>query len=256
MKIRKMIIKMVMSLLLVIMSSGHVMGADATLGVDVNSAYVWRGITFNDGAVVQPSIDVTKGGLGVNVWGNFDINDFVDYDGDGTSDDGQFSEFDVTLSYGFTVDKIDFSVGYIEYTWGAVQGDAAREVFASVSTSPIEGLSIGLDAYYEIDTIEDFYLSLGICYEFFLNDDFGIECGASAGFMGEDYSAGGTDGGLNDYNISLSASYALAEDISFTATVAYTDAIDDDVLPDSDTNTGILGVDTTFYGGISLGYTF
>ena len=34
------------------------MAADASFGADVNSAYVWRGITFNDGVVVQPLVQI------------------------------------------------------------------------------------------------------------------------------------------------------------------------------------------------------
>ena len=65
--------------LLVVLVSGiwadTAMAADASFGADINSAYVWRGITFNDGAVIQPSLDVTTGGFGFNVWGNIDIDD-------------------------------------------------------------------------------------------------------------------------------------------------------------------------------------
>ncbi|HMA84159.1 MAG TPA: hypothetical protein VKN73_00520, partial [Desulfosalsimonadaceae bacterium] len=44
---------------------------------DVVSAYVWRGITFNDGLVVQPYVDVAAGnGFAINVWGNYDIDDY------------------------------------------------------------------------------------------------------------------------------------------------------------------------------------
>jgi len=53
-----------------------VVAADVTAAVDVNSAYVWRGQTFNDGMVAQPSVDVASGGFGFNVWGNIDIDDY------------------------------------------------------------------------------------------------------------------------------------------------------------------------------------
>ena len=44
----------------ILMSAGSAFGADVTTAIDVNSAYVWRGITFNDGVVVQPSVDVEE----------------------------------------------------------------------------------------------------------------------------------------------------------------------------------------------------
>jgi len=40
-----------------------VAAADVTAAIDFNSAYVFRGKTLNDGWVVQPSVDITKGGF-------------------------------------------------------------------------------------------------------------------------------------------------------------------------------------------------
>jgi len=72
-------------------SASFVMGADATFAVDTYSAYVWRGITFNEGMVVQPSIDIAKGGFGLNLWGNLDVGSYNE-----TLNEGEFSEVDFT----------------------------------------------------------------------------------------------------------------------------------------------------------------
>jgi len=45
-------------ILLVGMAVAPAAAAEATAAVDFASAYVWRGLTFNDGFVIQPSIDV------------------------------------------------------------------------------------------------------------------------------------------------------------------------------------------------------
>ena len=72
---RKMITLATALILLFGMAATPVLAADATAAIDVNSAYVWRGLTFNDGVVIQPSIDVAaKNGLGINVWDNYNIN--------------------------------------------------------------------------------------------------------------------------------------------------------------------------------------
>ena len=56
------------------LASTPAMAADATAAVDMASAYVWRGQTFNDGAVIQPSLDVAaENGLGINVWANYEV---------------------------------------------------------------------------------------------------------------------------------------------------------------------------------------
>ena len=90
--------------------AGPALAADATVGLDLNSAYVWRGITFNDGAVLQPSVDVAHpSGAGVNVWGNMDLDDYS-----GAVESGEFSEVDLTLYYAIPVEGWDLSVGDIE----------------------------------------------------------------------------------------------------------------------------------------------
>ena len=97
--------------LLILFAAAPAWAADVTAGLDLNSAYVWRGITFNDGLVAQPSVDVAYKGFGFNVWGNFDLDDYK-----GTiANPNNFSEVDLTLSYGMTVQKLDIGVGLIEY---------------------------------------------------------------------------------------------------------------------------------------------
>ena len=234
--------KWILVLLLVLLPAGIGFSADATLNMDVKSAYVWRGITFNDSAVFQPSLNVTKGGFGVNVWGNYD---FDDYDGK-LADKHQFSEIDLTLSYSYSLKFVDLSAGYIEYTFPSTGGPAGREVYGTISNSPVKGLTLTFAAYYELELVEDYYLNFAASYSYDINDKLGVSVGASAGLIGEDYSQGG-EAGFNEYNVYLTASYAVYKNIRLSGNIGYTDAIDEDVLPD---------VDVTGYGGVSLAFDF
>ena len=91
-------------------AAGQAAAATATATLATNSAYVWRGLTFNDGLVLQPSLDVSTGGFAVNVWGNLDIDDY-----NGAVDDGEFSEVDLTASYTWKLGPVDASLGAIEH---------------------------------------------------------------------------------------------------------------------------------------------
>jgi len=235
--------------LAIVLASSSVWAADATLALDINSAYVWRGITFNDGFVAQPSIDVSKDGFGVNVWANYDIDDY-----DETLNDYEFSEVDLTVYYGFTLSKLDIGVGVIEYLFPA-GGDSTHEVYLSLGLPIVGGLSVGSTFYYDFDQVEGYYVDLGLTYAMDITDKFSIEAGARAAYADEDFAVayGGTDGGLYDYTISLSASYALSEAWSVSASINYTDSLDDDALPDVEDGGG---VDVNTYGGISVAYAF
>jgi hypothetical protein len=240
---KKLVVSGFLMFFVVIYGNGA-MAADATLAMDVNSAYVWRGITFNDGMVLQPSLDVTKGGFGVNVWGNVDWDDYDD-----TLDSGEFSEVDLTLSYGFDLDPVSISAGYIEYLLPA-GGDGTREVFVTLGVGICKGLSAELAVYYDIDEVKDAYANLGLGYNVPVSDAFSLDFGASAGYIGEDASIGG-EKGFNEYLLSAGGTYAATKALSISGTVNYTDAIDEDVLPE-----GPYGQDVNFFGGISVAYAF
>ena len=93
MQMRSKIVLVVAMIFLAGLASTPAMAAEATAALDINSAYVWRGQTFNDGVVLQPSIDVAaENGLGINVWGNYDIGDY-----NNTLDEDEFSEIDLTV---------------------------------------------------------------------------------------------------------------------------------------------------------------
>ena len=233
-------------LLFAVGSAGSAIGADATTGVDVVSAYVWRGITFNDGVVLQPYVDVAaENGIAINVWGNYDIDDY-----DNTLDENDFSEVDLTVSYALPIEAVDITIGHIEYLFPTSEDSGSSEVFLSTYVSPIEGLSVGIDAYYDYDEVEDYYLSASIGYDAEFENGLGLGASASVGYAGEDFAeinSGGIDGGFHEYTFSVSASYPVTETIGLTAFAAYTDTFDEDVLPEQDVD---------FFGGGGLSWSF
>lgn len=231
--------------LAIVLASSTVWAADVTGALDLNSAYVWRGITVNDGLVAQPSLDVTKGGFGFNVWGNFDLSDY-----DGAYDEYNFSEIDLTLSYGFSVQKLDIGVGLIEYLFPAgVAG--TRELYVSLSYPIIGGLSAGLDGYYDADEIHGFYYDAGLSYSMDLMEKLTLDASATVGYADKDWAVGygGIDGGWHDYSFGLGLTYAVSDVLSVGASLGYTDTMDKDVLPEDLAK-------TNFYGGVNVSYSF
>lgn len=231
-------------------SAGTAAGADVTIEAELNSAYVWRGITFNDGMVVQPSVDVAVGNFGLNVWGNLDIGDYDD-----TLDSGEFSEIDLTLTYGFDAGPVGLTAGYIEYLFPTTETGGApgtREVFLDLGITPAEGIATGITGYYDFDEVEDYYLNVYINYGVLLDSGLGIDCSASAGYVGSDASASG-DAGFHEYTLTLGMGYDITDMIAVSAAIGYTDAIDDDVLPDVEAGGG---QDVNFFGGAGIAFAF
>ena len=248
--------------LLICLAATPVMAASATATVDFNSAYVWRGITLNDGMVIQPSIDVAaENGLGINVWGNYDIGDY-----DGNVDENAFSEIDLTVSYGITIGKLDLSAGAIHYTFPAVNdanndgiGEgflATTELYVSAGMPIAGGLSASADAYYDIDAIDGFsYATLGLSYAYDITDKLNLEAGGAIAYASDDFvefAGTGDDGGLYSYTLSLSLGYTITDAWSVAANLSYVDALDDDTLKEDPD--GPLDTKTVY--GVSVAYAF
>lgn len=72
---------------------------DISIGGDLVSTYVWRGV-YQSGFSLQPEIGLSVGGFTVGVWGSTDLDNFKEVD----------------LSVGYSVRG--FSVGVTDYWWG------------------------------------------------------------------------------------------------------------------------------------------
>jgi len=226
--------------------------ATAVAALDANSAYVWRGVTLNDGFVLQPSIDVSHNGFAINVWGNYDVDDY-----DGTLDDNKFSEIDLTGSYTFKLGPVDTSVGIIHYVYPHtdVTPEGAdlntTEVFAGFGYDLGSGFAVSTKIYYDFDLVDDFYITAGLGYTYSINDKTTLGLSGLIGYAGENFAEayGGTDSGFFNYQLTASMKYMVTEAFGVGANINLADSMDDDVLPDGRAETNV-------FGGISLTYTF
>jgi len=209
----------------VVMASAVAYGADATLSVDVASAYVFRGATFNDGLNLQPGMEVSgPGGLSVGAWGVLDLEDY-----DGAVVDGQFQELDLYASYALPVEILDLSIGYTEYLYPSAGGDSDREVGVSIGKS-VMAVDLAADVYYGLDggIRKQFYVELSAGTEFELGC-LGVELGAMVAYLNPDEG----ESGFSHWAATVGASYG-----AFGASVTYIGQVDDKVLPDSGSGGG------------------
>lgn len=226
--------------------AGAAHAADVSAGVDFASAYVFRGVTYNDGLVMQPGVSVSGlpipeqyGSVTLGTWANFDIHDV----GAGK----EFSEVDYYLTYALPVKAFDLSTTYTEYTYP--QGASAdREVAVTAGKAIGEtGLYPSLTVNYGVDGAIDnsWYIQGGLGYSKDLTDALALSASVKAAYAVVD---GGTDG-FNDATASLGLSYALTENWSARGSVNYVAQLDDDVLSDD-------AYDRPVYGMLGVGCDF
>jgi hypothetical protein len=97
------------SISIIVLSTTAVTGQDAleaSVGADVVSKYVWRGVDQGWGASIQPSLGVSYKGFSLGAWSSVSV-----------ADPG-FSEFDLSLGYSVG----GFSIGVTDYYWNGSAG--------------------------------------------------------------------------------------------------------------------------------------
>lgn len=202
--------------------------ADASVTLDIASAYVFRGITFNDGPVVQPGIEVTLHGLTLGAWGNLDLDDY-----DGAVAKKQFGEIDLYASYAIPVDILTLNVGYIEYAYPGSEGKADREVNLGIDLdvplNPSVTVSYGVDGAVN----KSWHVGAGIDHTVALTDGLGLDLGATVGYVNPDEGKSG----FADFTVSAGLTYG-----PLTLSVTHIGQIDDKVLTDDAYDVEVVGM--------------
>ncbi|QHI69257.1 TorF family putative porin [Tichowtungia aerotolerans] len=213
--------------------------ADVSAYVDFASAYVFRGVTLNNGFVMQPGLEAAGfavpeeyGSVAVGIWGNYDIDDE-----DGAGSD--FSEIDYYVSYSLPVEAVDVSVGYIEYTYPN-GGTADKELNLTLGSAlGTNGLYASFGINYGVGgAIDDvWYLQPSLDYETDISDALSASVGVSVGYVIAD----GDTTGFNDATASVSVGYALNDSWSVSAGLTYIAQLDEAVLSDDDYDVAVVG---------------
>lgn len=204
------------------------------------SQYVWRGYGLSDDSIViQPSATVSYKGFSFNLWGNLDMDNLF-------TNDSEFNETDMTLSYDWSMDSLSLGIGYIYYGLDSVED--TKEFYFSISCDTI--LSPSLTIYRDIDAFPGFYANFGIGHSFAFSDDLALDLSASFGYYDVDnYSE------FHDGSVSASISFPVGEYMSITPSLVYSFALTDE----SETNikgTSVVADSDYIFGGICFSIAF
>ena len=212
--------------------------------VDIMSNYVWRGQKLSDSWVVLPSIGITYGGFGANLWANYD------------TDLNEHNETDLTLNYNFSVDKFSFDAGYIYY---ALDGaDDTQELYLSVGYDLL--LSPTLAFYYDFDEGNGAFIVASIGHSFDVAKDLALDVGASASYNINNKVMGVDEEGndfSNFYNGELYATitFPVTKAFSITPKLAYSFPLSNDAK-EAISSISYDGDKDIFYGGINFTLSF
>ena len=220
--------------------------------VDVLSNYVWRGQKLSNTWVVQPSVGITYGGFGANLWGNYDSDAKID-EGSGH---GEFTETDITLNYTHSIDKLTLTAGYIYYALN--NANDTQEVYVSAGYDIL--LKPTLTVYYDFDEGQGAFIVASIGHTVEIAKGYNLNLGASASYNinnkvmgfdkhGNDFS--------NFYNAELSSSMNIPvwKTITVTPKVAYSFPLSNDAK-NAIKNISDDGDKDILYGGVNVTLSF
>jgi len=243
---KKMIVKTAVAAIAVAMVGS---ASAASVTADFASAYVFRGITFNDEAVFQPGVESglaipeEYGSVAIGAWANYDIGDYG-----GALKSSEFSEVDWYASYGLPtlVEGLDLAIGYTEYTYPNAELVSDKEVSFGGGFS-VADVALGATAYLGVGggAKGTAYFEFTAGYDIEVSEELTASLGASAAYVDFD----GGENGLHDGSLSAGLSYAINDSWSAGVSGTYIAQLDDEVLVDVEDDGGY---DVEFVGMFSL----
>jgi len=206
------------------------------------SKYIWRGFELSDNSlVIQPSVTTSYKGFSANLWANLDTDDY-------NTNSHNWNETDFTLSYDGAYEKLGYGVGWIYYALenGA---DDTQEFYGTLSYDTL--LSPAITFYYDIDDFSGaWYINLSIGHTFMIGETYGLDLGATLGYLDDDdgYSE------FHDGRLSASMSFPIGKYMAITPEIYWSFALTDkasDLFKEGPSND-----DNFVYGGVSASFSF
>ena len=231
----------------------------ASAEIGIVSKYVWRGYEFSKSSIViQPSATLSFKGLGFNLWGNLDTDKYGD-----PHHKSQFSESDLTLSYGQSYGALSLGVGYIYYGLDGV--DDSEEIYLSLGLDTL--LAPTLTLYREVAHLPAWYISAGVSHSFELPQNMTLDLsGSLAYYASDDDNFTEIDSGLNATTekyksfhnglITVGLTMPVGEYFTITPKVAYSFALTDEAEYLIAFTNGFSDDSDYVFGGVTLSMSF
>jgi len=227
-----------------------------TVGFDWASKYLWRGLNYNDDAVLYTGLTLGYQGFELGILGIINFNDMW-------GRENNYEEVRYSLSYTHEVnDDLTVVGGLITYYYpgfGGTDFNDETEVFVSLVGTSLP-FKPTLTAYYEFRDSDGWFFTLGGEHSFDLSavhEHLSLVTGIEIGWINASSARslfGVDDSGFAAVSPSVALRLAASERLTFDVYTRYDYMLDDDF---SDAHRANIGVDTSVFSfGTSVIYTF
>lgn len=196
--------------------------AQVTIGADaaLNSAYVWRGLSYTNKPVLQPDVWLSGWGFTGGVWANVEPTKY-----DGTNDISEsggiqtgIAEIDGWIEYARTSGNVNWKLGWTIYTFDMNEAGftAKYDTHEFYGQANVSGLPVTPQVYvaYDVDKVNGAYIAPSLSYGWKASPavtiNFTALAGISAGqeVSAKDFSANFAKSGLSHVDLAASTSFA------------------------------------------------
>jgi hypothetical protein len=190
--------------------------AQVSLGADIASRYIWRGVDYGNSPSFQPGLSFTAGSFSLGTWGAYSFA--------GTGN--VFAEHDLWASYGIETESGTISILYTDYYYPSAglkyfdyDGTGGAHVLeAGLGYAGTEGFPISLKAFYNFHNDPDKSIYLEAGYPFAVD---GVQLALFAGGSAKKSAWYVTQGGAL-INVGISAKKIVAVTESFSLPLSAT----------------------------------
>ncbi len=200
---------------------GSAAAQSASIGADVVSRYVWRGVDFGQSMAVQPSLALGYGGLEAGAWGSYSIS----------ASGAEANENDLWIAYTLeTASGASFSLGLTDYHFPSPGSDGFRErsahtAEASLAFSGPESFPLSLFVGLIVDDDKPLYIEAGLP----LGAVEGIDLGVHAGMVSAASEFYGTDGAaMVNLGVTAGKDWEITDSFTLPVGVAWVVNLDQD----------------------------
>ena len=193
--------------------AGPVSAQSASIGADIVSRYVWRGLDFGESMSVQPGLTLGLGGLEFGAWGSYSIS----ASGAGANENDFWVTYTYEASSGASV-----AVGMTDYYFPGPRAVGYRHAEAhtqevSVAVSGSEAFPVSLYAGLVLDDDKPVYFEASV--PFTVGD---VELGIHAGAVSGESRFYATEGfALVSLGIAASKELAITDSFAPPVSVSY-----------------------------------
>ncbi len=142
--------------------------------------YLWRGITYNEGFIMQPNVWLSYNDFTLAVWSNITLHDI--------NDSVKRNEFDFSLSYNYSIMNLEIDNSFLYYIYPGQADSPPTGEFCIGLGYPIGNLKLFTN--FTIDVVEysgAYYVEHGIQFENPLTPGFSISSSLSLGWASKKF---------------------------------------------------------------------